>query len=225
MEIRSVSGTGSITHAFNNATAALKIFTPVLLINDANGCNSSFSDSVFVFPAPVADFGIGSITSCATPATVVFSNASTNTSIFSWDFGDPTSGASNTSTLAAPSHTYNTSGSYLVTLTAGVPGCNSIDTMTVQVIQPIADFTVNDSTVCRFSTVDFTNTSVPLNATVSWNFGDVASGANNTSVLQNPSHFYPTPGTYTTTLTVTLGSCTSTRVMDILVRPNPKCLL
>ncbi len=220
----SVSGTGSITHAFNNATAALKIFTPVLLINDANGCNSSFSDSVFVFPAPVADFGIGSITSCATPATVVFSNASTNTSIFSWDFGDPTSGASNTSTLAAPSHTYNTSGSYLVTLTAGVPGCNSIDTMTVQVIQPIADFTVNDSTVCRFSTVDFTNTSVPVNATVSWNFGDPASGANNTSVLQNPSHFYPTPGTYTTTLTVTLGSCTSTRVMDILVRPNPSAL-
>lgn len=219
-----VTGNASISHVYNNATSILKIFTPVLLINDANGCNSTISDSVFVFPSPNASFSVGSMTSCATPATVNFSNASTGTSTFTWDFGDPSSGASNTSTLTTPSHTYNTSGSYLVTLTAGVPGCNSIDTMTVQIMQPVASFTVNDSTVCRFSTVNYTNTSTPSGATVSWNFGDPASGANNTSVLQNPSHFYSTPGTYVTTLTVTAGSCTSTRTMNILVRPNPSAL-
>ncbi len=52
------------------------------------------------------------------------------------------------------------------------------------------------------TTVDFINTSAlcPLN---SWNFGDLASGANNTSTLANPTHVFSAPGTYTITLTAT----------------------
>ncbi|HRI26516.1 MAG TPA: PKD domain-containing protein [Chitinophagales bacterium] len=49
-------------------------------------------------------------------------------------------------------------------------------------------------------TVTFTNTSI--NATsYSWNFGDPASGSNNTSTLANPTHIYTAAGTYTVTLT------------------------
>lgn len=40
-------------------------------------------------------------------------------------------------------------------------------------------------------------------ASYSWNFGDPASGAANTSILPNPVHTYSAPGTFTASLTVT----------------------
>ena len=52
------------------------------------------------------------------------------------------------------------------------------------------------------NTVSFTNTSI-LCPTLAWDFGDIASGANNTSALQNPVHIFSTPGTYMVTLTAT----------------------
>ncbi|MBS1617276.1 MAG: PKD domain-containing protein, partial [Bacteroidetes bacterium] len=42
-----------------------------------------------------------------------------------------------------------------------------------------------------------------------WNFGEPSSGAANTSSLQNPTHTYSAPGTYTVTLTITdISGCT-----------------
>ncbi len=44
--------------------------------------------------------------------------------LYSWNFGDPTSGAANTSTLVNPTHTYATPGQYTVTLT--IPTLNPV---------------------------------------------------------------------------------------------------
>ncbi len=52
------------------------------------------------------------------------------------------------------------------------------------------------------NTITFNNTSSLCPAT-NWDFGDPASGANNTSTLQNPTHIFSGPGTYTITLTAT----------------------
>lgn len=53
------------------------------------------------------------------PMTVAFSNTSQGNDLaYVWDFGDPASGASNGSTLANPTHTYNANGLYVVTLYA-----------------------------------------------------------------------------------------------------------
>jgi gliding motility-associated-like protein len=49
------------------------------------------------------------------------------------------------------------------------------------------------------TTVNFTNTSTLCPATT-WDFGDPASGTNNTSTLANPTHIFSSPGTYTITL-------------------------
>jgi gliding motility-associated-like protein len=215
-----VNGNGSISHVYLNGTNQVKIFTPVLLIGDDNGCNSTISDSIFIFPQPVADLAINSIASCTTPALVTFANNSTGTSTYNWTFGDPASGAANTSTLTSPSHTYASTGSYLVTLVAGVPGCSSTDTQTVVIQQPTASFTA-DTSVCIFSSVLFTNTSTPAGATVSWNFGDPASGINNVSTQQNPTHFYSTANSFLVTLTVTVGSCTDTETKTVVVHPKP----
>ena len=64
-------------------------------------------------PKVVANFTISS-TDVTTPATVTFTNQSTNALTYSWDFGDNTA----TSPLAAPSHIYNNAGTYLIILTA-----------------------------------------------------------------------------------------------------------
>ena len=68
-------------------------------------------------PAPVADFTL-SPGSGETPLTVSFTNLSSgDIAGYTWDFGD---GAG--SSIANPSHTYNSAGTYTVTLTAAGPG-------------------------------------------------------------------------------------------------------
>ena len=68
------------------------------------------------------------------------------------------------------------------------------------------------------TTVNFTNTS-PLCPASAWNFGDPASGANNTSTFPNPIHVFSAPGTYIITLTVTgpaNAPSTTTQTINIL---------
>ena len=55
-------------------------------------------------------------------------------------------------------------------------------------------------------TVDFMNNAILCQATVSWNFDDLASGSNNTSSLTNPSHTFSAPGIYNVIETVTYPS-------------------
>jgi gliding motility-associated-like protein len=68
------------------------------------------------------------------------------------------------------------------------------------------------------NTVNFTNTSALCPAT-SWDFGDPASGPNNTSTAANPTHVFSGPGTYTITLTATgpaNAPSTTTQTVNIL---------
>lgn len=60
--------------------------------------------------------------SCNSSNTVAFTNTSALCPSLIWDFGDPTSGPNNTSTLVNPTHTFSGPGQYIVTLTATGPG-------------------------------------------------------------------------------------------------------
>jgi gliding motility-associated-like protein len=60
--------------------------------------------------------------SCSNNNTVAFTNTSALCPSLSWDFGDPASGANNSSTLANPTHAFSGPGQYTVTLTATGPG-------------------------------------------------------------------------------------------------------
>jgi len=54
--------------------------------------------------------------------------------------------------------------------------------------------------------------------TYQWNFGDPASGANNTSVLGNPTHIFSSLGTYQVCLTVTdLNGCSTTVCKPVVI--------
>jgi PKD repeat protein len=116
---------------------------------------------------------------------------------WSWNFGD-----SQTSTQQNPTHTYAASGFYDVTLTV-TANTGATDSITKSVwagpnLVPTANFTYTDAGGFN---VYFTDTSIDSDGSVTqwyWQFGDGA-----TSTVQNPSHHYQWPGTYTVTLTAT----------------------
>ena len=56
----------------------------------------------------------------------------------------------------------------------------------------------------------------------SWNFGDVGSGTRNTSILQNPTHLYTTPGTKTVTLIRTEAGVPKTYTQTITINELPR---
>jgi PKD repeat protein len=150
--------------------------------------------------APVADF-TASATVITEGDSVTFTDLSANNpDAWDWVFDGGTPG---TSTQQNPTITYNTAGTYTVTLTAtnayGSDTETKTDYITVQPAgqPPTADFTYTTSDL----TVNFTDTSTDPDGTIvswDWDFGD-----GNNSTEQNPSHTYAAGGTYTVTLTVT----------------------
>ena len=91
------------------------------------------------------DYGPGEIaaTGCGSGTlNFTFSRASYATSL-KWDFGDPASGASNTSTLAAPSHSFTGSGFFTVTLIS-TRGCRT-DTILKKIYNGNLAVNLNDN--------------------------------------------------------------------------------
>lgn len=68
-------------------------------------------------------------------------------------------------------------------------------------------------TVTRISCLQYSFGTQICAGSFSWNFGDPASGASNTSTLQNPTHTFSAPGTYT--VTVSGGGTTLTKTVQI----------
>ena len=145
------------------------------------------------------------------------SDVSTGTLTYAWNFGDPGSGAANTSTQANPSHTFSAAGSYQVTETVtdafGQSNTTAQSVDAASYPAPTANFDDGCSSdgYCSLTyaspfPVQFNDSSYSSDGSVvawSWNFGDPGSGSSNTDTSQYPSHNYSAPGTYTVTLTVT----------------------
>lgn len=125
---------------------------------------------------------------------------------WSWNFGDPLSGANNTSPAQNPAHTFSGSGKYAVTLTV-TDNRGATNTASAQVDvkappppenkAPQADFDVS----CTDLTCSFTDKSKDDDGSIAswhWDFGDGQS-----STEQSPSHPYTAEATYHVTLTVT----------------------
>ncbi|REJ85288.1 MAG: PKD domain-containing protein [Bacteroidetes bacterium] len=140
------------------------------------------------------------------PLNTQFTNLSPGSGLtYTWNFGDGT-----TSTAANPSHTYNSSGNFDVTLIVRDSlGCT--DTLRkpsfIQTVNPAANYIPPPTTSgCAPLTTQFTDATAGSTAWL-WNFGD-----GTTSTLQNPVHTYTRPGLYTVSLTTTSagGGCTQT---------------
>ena len=88
-------------------------------------------------------------------------------------------------------------------------------------VQFVADFSANPTGGPFPLTVSFADQSTGSNTSWDWDFGD-----GSTSTMQNPSHTYTDPGTYTVSLTVTgpEGSDTNTKADYIKVRSPVKAM-
>jgi len=146
---------------------------------------------------PVAEFA-GDPTGGIVPLTVDFADQSTGApASWNWTFGD-----GGTSTAQNPSHTYNSAGTYTVSLTVTNAEGNDTETKTDYITvdpipAPVAAFSGSPTSGTVPLTVEFTDESTGNITSWSWNFGD-----GGTSTAQNPSHEYAAAGTYTVSLTV-----------------------
>jgi PKD repeat protein len=195
-----------------------------LTVIDTNGCSKT--DSIYatiVGLPPVANF---LSTSVCEGAVTQFTDSSydptTGNSVVSWfwDFGDNT-----TDTVQNPSHTFQTFGDHTVILTiTSNYGCPNADTASVTVHPiPVASF-VHANPCADVATV-FNNTStidsVSSVANLLWNFGDPASGGNNSSAQANPTHVYDFAGNYIVSLITTSNfGCSDTAIDVLVVRPS-----
>lgn len=160
---------------------------------------------------------IADVTSGLVPTTVQFINTSTGEGIVSWlwNFGD-----SGTSTLKNPSHIYNISGNFTVTLTAtfsdsSVATKTRTDYIVITGSSVTADFSFTPILGRAPFTAVFTDLSVGSIVAWYWNFGD-----GRFSTLQNPTHTYPRSGTYTVTLSAITLTGSDSISKTLTVRPS-----
>ena len=208
----------------------------------SGGCRSdTVIKQLFIYDKPVPKFG--ATTGCLQDSTVFFTDStfiSDGQSLtYLWNFGDPTSGVNNTSTLKNPSHRYKTYNTYVVTLTVTtVNGCASVITVpyTVGGFAPLIAYTVgNETALCSAKDVSLTNamdvvTDSVYRIDIYWdNVGQpsVFIRDNNPTLNEIYTHTYPffsTPATQTFTIkwvVYSKGGCISEKIKTITLAAVP----
>ena len=174
-----------------------------------NACGSvTTTEEVTVVAAPVAAFTSDVVNGCA-PFTVNFSDQSSG-GVTGWSWSFP-GGTPSSSTDENPSVTYDTPGTYDVTLVStNVSGSNGVTQTSYIVVETVPSISFGSSTSSLTAT--FNNMTTGATSYL-WDFGD-----GNTSIDVNPSHTYLGNGTYTVTLTATnaCGSVTSTEMIEVM---------
>jgi gliding motility-associated-like protein len=167
--------------------------------------------TVKVSSAPVANFSAPDV--CLPLPTVLFKNESTissgNIAGYKWSFGDPTSGAANTDSVANPTHTYAAYGKYTVTLTlTSNEGCTgSISKLYAGIHrQPSASFSTDPSAgVCLNDTITFTDKSSDADGSITswtWQAGDGSAAVTYDNGTTPFVHTYTAYGSFTATLNI-----------------------
>jgi len=193
-------------------------FSVSLLVTDLNGCQSLSTqfNLIDVYELPDADFIVDIPFSCNPTELVTFTNISTGSADYIWNFGDGSS-----SVLENPTYNYAT-GIYSVSLLAKVGTC--IDTLVktnyIEVgTELYSDFIADINIGCEGMQVNFTDITTNSPDTWFWDFGD-----GSTSNLQNPTHNFLITGDFDITLTTSKGGqCIDTQIFysAIKVYANP----
>lgn len=215
---QTVTTLAAVSHIF----ASYGTFNVSLTVTTNDSCTNTIIIPVTVSPNPLANFT--HLTSCVNAA-VVFDDISQpgsgNLAVWSWNFGDPPSGTNNVSSQEDPSHTYNSAGTYQVTLVVtNTGGC--MDTIVKPVVVqplPVADFSISPGCVDD-STQFISSTFINSNAVQSilWEFGDSFTAAD----IEDPYHEYATSGTFQVTLTITdTAGCVNTKTKSVSIVPPP----
>ena len=210
----SASGTFTSTHTYTQpGTYNVQLYTA-----NGVGCDTTFIRNAYikVNPLPVAGFTTPYSTYCGKPATIAFTSTATGSAplSYTWTYGDGGSTASTTSSTV--SHTYTSANSYTVvqTVTDG-NGCTATATGNINIVDTAVSF-VDSVQACQDASTPFVNTT-PGTSGAYWNFGDGSTFTGGPTV----SHAFAAPGTYTVTMTTTVGGCQGTAKKNIFINPKP----
>ena len=194
----------------------LGTYTVTLIVTNG-GCADTTSQTINAVNE-IADFSADQTVACKS-AVINFTATNINPANivnYFWDYGDGTQ--QNTSTPSG-TVTYNSSGTYTVTLiTTDINGCTDtlIKPNYIRINGPNADFTATNIDGCVGLTTTFNDASIPdgVNPIVNWqwNFGDGIIQQYNAPPF---THTYNTPGVFSVQLNITDAS----GCMDSLFKP------
>ena len=212
------SGTGTFVDSSANPGAYLAsaddTLVPIEIYATYTNSCGTITDTLVATVLPSPNLNVSFVIDCET-FEVAF-DATTSSGIVDsiyWDFGD---GGSDT--IASPTHTYASEGSYAVTVTVMTEdGCTDLAALTVTIdTMPIADFNVSDTVVMIGDTIEFTDSSLYATSWI-WDFGDLTG----LYYVQDTTYSYDAAGDYTVILIVTNGSgCADSTSKIITVQDN-----
>ena len=185
----------------------------MLICNPGTMCADTAVTTFYIYPN-LQPYFVAPAGQCSVGNNFSFSAAGAfmGNGTFSWNFG-PNANPS-TSTLENPTGVvFDTTGSFLVTLTVTENGCTGTFTDTVIVYpMPTADFNASPLAGCVPYTVQFSDSSIAgTTLYYQWDFGD-----GNTSTQSDPVHTYTQVGTYDITLIIsTTNGCISTDTFSV----------
>ncbi len=194
--------------------ASAGVYQVMLTAQTAQGCADSIVKPLEVKPKPQASFSADS-TCLGSPMNVVnASSVSAGNLTYLWRFGNGIN-----DTLAQPTYTYPSTGTYTVVLEVNSnAGCSDTATQQVRVFeQPQADFSFSD--ICLNYTAAFTDlaTNTGTSPVYDWQFGD-----GNSAVVSQPQHVYNASGSFSVTMQVTTAQgCSDSESKFIQVHANP----
>ena len=171
-----------------------------------NTCTKN-SDTIRVsvdYFTELVSLGNDTVLCSGNPIGLAFPDPSTNGLQYMWSTGSDSTNI-----------VVNSSGNYSVSVTDD-HGCVGRDTVFVQIggTAPAVDFSFSQA--CVGDTVSFTNNSVPVGTSWTWNFGD-----SQTSHQSNINHVFSGSGHYNVTLTVYDGTCENSLIKDIFIVQKP----
>ena len=193
--------------------------TVSLTVSNSYGCTKTVQKDnlIKILPFISAAFSANKTFLCRVTDAVQFSNTSAGpgTLTYLWNFGDGT-----TSALATPSHVFNVSGTYNVSLTVtSSEGCIITNTQNglINVDNFTSDFTV-PSPLCLGSNNTFTSTSTPAPSNSEW----LVDGVNAYYYYYNSLNYnFSITGQHTIELKNTFGTCRDSVTKKMVVNEIP----
>ncbi|MBL6446877.1 PKD domain-containing protein [Fulvivirga sp. 29W222] len=176
-----------------------------------NEAISYHRDTIMISSAVAPDIDFTSQNIClSSPVNFSSINASGNIVSYNWDFGD-----GNSSTAAAPNHTYASAGSYMVTLAvSSSDGCENFAKKGITIYpEPTPSFNFPSSTICTNDTYVFENTTPgSYNGNISYEW--FVNGAS-VSTAENLNYEFLTGGAKEIKLVATIPGCSAEVIQTI----------
>jgi gliding motility-associated-like protein len=189
-----ISKSGTYTHVYHTGSATT--FYARLLATDGCGTDS-LTLPIAALPNPaVSKMQLKDTAVCGVPFTLILSNNSTGSTQFRWDWGDGSTPYV-TTVIGALSHTYETTGEYLITHTISSSCSDSMVYRPLFIYPNVKAVTgpiVTDA--CLGDAIVFKNLS-DSSLSFEWNYGD-----GKKSFLGTDTHHYLNPGNYISALKV-----------------------